>query len=103
MRSYQESVVNQIKQMREDNHQLIWLKNRNAKNEMTNKALQNNIGILNEKLRKTMEENRIVRQRTKIQHEENKEAVMLSNADDFYTLVVRLLLMCFNCLLFVIF
>ena len=103
MRSYQESVVNQIKQMSEENQQLIWFKNRNAKNEMTKKALQNNIGILSEKLRKATEENRIVRQRTKTQFEENKEEVILSNADEFYTLVGRLLLMCFNCWMFFIF
>ncbi|XP_048327694.1 protein SUPPRESSOR OF GENE SILENCING 3 isoform X1 [Ziziphus jujuba] len=77
MRSYHEMVVNQIKQMSEDNQQLIWLKNRNAKQEMANKALQKNFGILSEKLRKTVEENRIVRQRTKMQHEENKEEMYM--------------------------
>ncbi|KAF3444205.1 hypothetical protein FNV43_RR13895 [Rhamnella rubrinervis] len=82
MRSYQESVVNQIKQMSEENHQLIWFKNRNAKNEMTKKALQNDIGILSEKLRKAIVENRIVRQRTKTQYEENMEEMNMQ--EEFY-------------------
>ncbi|XP_038997751.1 protein SUPPRESSOR OF GENE SILENCING 3-like [Hibiscus syriacus] len=73
MRSYQEMVVNQIRQMSEDNQQLIFYKNKVAKEKRLKTALEESFGIVTEKLRKTMEENRIVRQRTKMQHEQNKE------------------------------
>ncbi|XVE83477.1 hypothetical protein DITRI_Ditri16bG0091200 [Diplodiscus trichospermus] len=73
MRSYQEMVVKQIRQMSEDNQQLIFYKNKVAKEQRLKSALEESFGIVSEKLRKTMEENRIVRQRTKMQHEQNKE------------------------------
>jgi hypothetical protein len=62
--------------MSEDNQQLNWFKNRVAKAQRHAKALEESLGIVSEKLRKTTEENRIVRQRTKMQHEENKEEVL---------------------------
>ncbi|GMI81161.1 SUPPRESSOR OF GENE SILENCING 3 [Hibiscus trionum] len=73
MRSYQEMVVKQIRQMSEDNQQLIFYKNKVAKEQRLKNALEESLGIVSNKLRKTMEENRIVRQRTKMQHEQNKE------------------------------
>lgn len=75
MRSYHEMVTNQIRQMSEDNQQLVYLKNRVVKEQKHKKALQESFGLVTEKLRKTMEENRIVRQRTKTQHEDHKEEV----------------------------
>lgn len=75
MRSYHEMVVNQIRQMSEDNQQLIYLKNRVVKEQRHSKALEATFSIVSEKLRETMEENRIVKQRTKMQHEQNKEEV----------------------------
>ncbi|PPD92341.1 hypothetical protein GOBAR_DD10706 [Gossypium barbadense] len=79
MRSYQEMVVKQIRQMSEDNQQLIFYKNKVAKEQRQKVALEESFGIVSERLRKTMEENRIVRQRTKMQHEQNKEEVVTSN------------------------
>ncbi|XP_059623859.1 protein SUPPRESSOR OF GENE SILENCING 3-like [Cornus florida] len=73
MRSYKEVVVDQMKQMSEDNQQLVWFKNKVANEQRHSKALKESFGILSEKLRKTSEENCIVRQRTKKHHEENKE------------------------------
>ncbi|XP_073013393.1 protein SUPPRESSOR OF GENE SILENCING 3 homolog [Typha latifolia] len=73
MRSYQEMVVNPMKQMSEDNQQLIWLKNKVVKQAQRSKALEESFGVVSQKLRETMDEKRIVRLRTKIQHEENKE------------------------------
>ncbi|XP_022774792.1 protein SUPPRESSOR OF GENE SILENCING 3-like [Durio zibethinus] len=73
MRSYQEMVVKQIRQMSEDNQQLIFYKNKVAKEQKLKSALEESFGFVSEKLRQTMEENRIVRQRTKMQHEQNKE------------------------------
>ena len=76
MRSYQEMVVDQMKQMSEDNQQLIWFKNRVAKEKRKSKAYEESLGIVSERLRKTMKENRIVKERTKVQHQESKEEVM---------------------------
>ncbi|KAG1370002.1 putative protein SUPPRESSOR OF GENE SILENCING 3 [Cocos nucifera] len=73
VRSYQEMVVIPMRQMSEDNQQLIWLKNKVVKQEQRSKVLEETFGVVSQKLRETMEENRIVRLRTKIQHEENKE------------------------------
>ncbi|KAL2497988.1 RNA-dependent RNA polymerase [Abeliophyllum distichum] len=73
MRSYQEMVVNQMKQMSEDNQLLTWFKTKVAKEQRSNKALKESYGLMSEKLRKTMEENRVVRLRTKMHHEQNKE------------------------------
>ncbi|KAL3597191.1 hypothetical protein D5086_008828 [Populus alba] len=63
-------VVNQIRQMAEDNQQLLYLKNK-----VVEEQLEEFSGIVNEKLRKTEEENRIVRLRTQMHHEQNKEEV----------------------------
>ncbi|XP_008795270.1 protein SUPPRESSOR OF GENE SILENCING 3 homolog [Phoenix dactylifera] len=71
-RSYQEMVVIPMKQMSEDNQQLIWLKNKVVKQEQWSKTLEETCGVMSQKLRESREENRIVRLRTKIQHEENK-------------------------------
>ncbi|KAL3729140.1 hypothetical protein ACJRO7_033695 [Eucalyptus globulus] len=73
MRSYKEMVVNQVNQMTEDNQQLIWLKNRVAKERMHSKELKKSFNLVSERLRKSKEENCIVRHRTKTQHEQNKE------------------------------
>lgn len=71
--------MTQIRQMSEDNQQLIYLKNKYFREKMHSKALEESFGIVTEKLRKTMEENRIVRRRTKTQHEEIKEEVILTS------------------------
>ncbi|KAK9060606.1 hypothetical protein SSX86_021312 [Deinandra increscens subsp. villosa] len=73
MVSYLEKVVNQLKQMNEDNQQLHWYKNKVVKEKMHSKALEESYGLVSQKLRKTEEENRIVRERTQQYHEQNKE------------------------------
>lgn len=73
MRSYQEMVVSQFRQMSEDNQQLNWFKNRFSRVQTHARALEESLGVVTEKLRQTAEDSRIVRQRTKVQHEENKE------------------------------
>ena len=74
--SYQEKVVNQLKQMHEDNQQLNWYKNKIVKEQKHSKALEESFGLVSQKLRKTEEENRIVRDRTQRYHEQNKEEVI---------------------------
>ncbi|KAJ6738827.1 PROTEIN SUPPRESSOR OF GENE SILENCING 3 [Salix koriyanagi] len=73
MRSYHEMVVNQIRQMTEDNQQLIYLENKVVKEQRHSKQLEEMSRILNEKVRKTEEENYIVRRRTQMHHEQNME------------------------------
>jgi len=80
MRSYQEMVVRQINQMSEDNQQLIWLKSRVDKEQRKTKTLEESLEIVSDKLRKTAEENRIVRQRTQMHHEQSQEEVILLTA-----------------------
>jgi len=63
--------------MSEDNQLLVYLKDRDVKKQKQTKALEESLDIVTQKLRRTMEENRIVRLRTKIQHEENKEEVII--------------------------
>ncbi|KAK4721489.1 hypothetical protein R3W88_011722 [Solanum pinnatisectum] len=73
MRSYKEAVWNPAKQMREDNQQLIWFKNKAAKHQMQAKALEESLSLVSEKHRQTLEENKIVRLKTKMHHEQIKE------------------------------
>lgn len=73
MRFYQEVVIRQLKQMREDNHLLIWYKNRVEKVTKELEVLKGSFNAVGEKMRKVSEENRIVRQRTKLHHKEIKE------------------------------
>lgn len=78
--------MNDLRQMSEDNQQLIWLKNRVVKEQRHAKALEESLGIVSEKLRKTTKDNRIVIQRTQAQQEETLEAVILPMVTYDYTL-----------------
>ncbi|KAA0063087.1 protein SUPPRESSOR OF GENE SILENCING 3 [Cucumis melo var. makuwa] len=89
LRSYQEMVVDQIRQMSADNQQLSWLKNRVVKERNKAKAYEESLGKVCEKLRKTKEENRIVRQRTLMQHEENIEEMQMQ--EQFFKEQIKLL------------
>ncbi|MQL89004.1 hypothetical protein Taro_021572 [Colocasia esculenta] len=73
MKSYQEMVVGPMRQMSEDNQQLVWLKNKVVKQQQQSKTLEESLREVTHKLQETVEENRIVRLRSKEQHEENKE------------------------------
>lgn len=73
MRSYKEMVVSQMKQMSEDNQKLHFYKEKVAREQREKKAYKETAGILSEKLRMVSAQNRIVRQRTKQQWEQNKE------------------------------
>ncbi|KAI4330080.1 hypothetical protein MLD38_028388 [Melastoma candidum] len=75
IRSFHEMVVTEIRRMTEDNQQLVYLKDKVVKEQRHAKKLEESFGFVSEKLRKTMKENQIVRQRTQMQHEQNKEAL----------------------------
>ncbi|KAF0888595.1 hypothetical protein E2562_016064 [Oryza meyeriana var. granulata] len=68
MRSYNEMVVTQMKQMSEDNQQLNYLKNKMVKKEQHSKAVEETLTVITQKLRETMEENTIVRNKAKEKH-----------------------------------
>lgn len=76
MRSYQEVVNSQLKQMSEDNHLLLSYKNKVEKLKKELEVLNGSFGTVTEKMRKVSEENRIVRLRTKLHHKEIKEEVI---------------------------
>lgn len=73
MRSYKETVVSQMRQMSEDNQQLSWIKSRYAKQEQHKKNLEEQYGVVTQRLRETIEENRIVRERTTEQDRQYQE------------------------------
>ncbi|CAL9231314.1 unnamed protein product [Arabidopsis halleri] len=73
MKSYQEMVVKELRQISEDNQQLNYFKNKLSKQNKHAKVLEESLEIMSERLRETAENYRIVRQRTKMQHEQNRE------------------------------
>lgn len=74
--SYKEKVVDQLKKMSNDSQELLWYKKKIAKQERSSKALEDAFWLLSQKLRKLEEENKIVRQRTQMYHEQNTEEVI---------------------------
>lgn len=72
-RSYQEMVESQIKKINDDSQQLTRLKKKVAQEQQHSQVLAASLGRLSEKLRQTTEENCIVRQQIRLQHEQNKE------------------------------
>ncbi|KAK7246831.1 hypothetical protein RIF29_41701 [Crotalaria pallida] len=73
MRSYQEMVESKIKDINEDSQQLGYYMNKVAKVQMKSQLLEDTLCTVSEKLRLATEDNRIVRERTKEQHLQNKE------------------------------
>lgn len=68
-------VVKQMKQMSEDNQQLMYFKNKAVKEQMNKIALEQSVGELTKKLRKTMVDNRAVKMATQKHYQQNKEEV----------------------------
>ncbi|KAH6796772.1 hypothetical protein C2S52_021326, partial [Perilla frutescens var. hirtella] len=82
MRSYQEMVVKQMKQMSEDNQQLLWFKDKVVREQKSKKALEESYGLLTEKLRKSKVENQEFKLRTRKHHEQIKEE--MDSQEQFY-------------------
>ncbi|KAJ0977241.1 hypothetical protein J5N97_012715 [Dioscorea zingiberensis] len=73
IKSYQEMVVVPMKQMSEENQQLVYYKNKLVREKQRSKAFEESFGVVTQKLRDSVNANQIVRLRTKMQFEENKE------------------------------
>ncbi|XP_042018239.1 protein SUPPRESSOR OF GENE SILENCING 3-like isoform X1 [Salvia splendens] len=82
VRSYQEMVVKQMKQMSDGNQLLMYFKNKVAKQQMNMKALEQSVEILSEMLRNTTVENQVIKLRTQKHHEQNKEE--MDSQEQFY-------------------
>ncbi|KAK8567860.1 hypothetical protein V6N13_105807 [Hibiscus sabdariffa] len=76
MRSYQEMVESRIKKMNDDSKQLNLLKKKVAQEQQHSQVLAESLGQLSENLRQTTEEYSIVRQQSRLQHEQNKEELV---------------------------
>ena len=85
MRSYQEMVESKIKHINDDSQQLGYFKDKIAKEQIKSRVLADSLCKVSEKLRLTTEVNRVVRERTKEQHQQNKEEVLLMRPKlDYY-------------------
>ncbi|MCD9643384.1 protein suppressor of gene silencing [Datura stramonium] len=73
MKSYNETVWNPVMQMSENNQQVAWFKKQVAMNQKKSEALEEILALVSEKHRQTLEENKVVRLKTKMHYEENKE------------------------------
>lgn len=76
MRSYEEMVMSQIKKMGDDNQQLLWYKYKVGKEKMHSKTLEISLDKVTEQLRKKSAENCIIKQRSKMHHEQITEEVL---------------------------
>ncbi|XVF68109.1 hypothetical protein PTKIN_Ptkin10aG0176700 [Pterospermum kingtungense] len=72
-RSYQEMVESQIKKINDDGQQLTRLKKKVGQEQQHSQVLAESLSRISEKLRQTAEENFIVKQQNRLQHEQNKE------------------------------
>ncbi|XP_031490684.1 protein SUPPRESSOR OF GENE SILENCING 3 homolog isoform X1 [Nymphaea colorata] len=82
MRSYHEMVIVPMKRMEEDNQQLIWYKNRVARGQKETETLRETVNSVGKKLRSKEQENKIVREMSKKQHEESRKE--MDAQEEFY-------------------
>lgn len=88
MKSYQEVVISQLKQMRDDNQLLKWYMNKVGNLTKELEVLKGSFNRVSEKMRKVSEENQVVRQKTKLHHKEIKEE--MDEQEEFHRKTFRL-------------
>lgn len=76
LKSYQETVESKIKHINDDIQQLDYFKDKAAKEQLKSQVYANTLSKVTDKLRQAKLENRVVRERTKEQQEQNKDEVM---------------------------
>ncbi|KAL6183705.1 hypothetical protein ACLB2K_045116 [Fragaria x ananassa] len=82
VRSYQEMVLHPLRKMSEESQQVNYMKTKVAKEEKHSQAIEDTLRIVNEKMLKIQEENRVLRERTRMHYEQNKEEMDLQ--EEFY-------------------
>lgn len=65
-----------MKQMSEDNQQLNYLKNKVVKTEQRSKAVEETLGVVTERLRETMKDMKIVKDKVQQKHMEHEQEVI---------------------------
>ena len=78
MRSHNEMVVVQMKQMSEDNQQLHYMKNKVVRTEQRSKVVEGSLGVMAQKYRDIMEERKVLIRRVGEKHLEYEEEVMIA-------------------------
>ncbi|KAL1336322.1 hypothetical protein HN51_030710 [Arachis hypogaea] len=73
MRSYQDTVESKIKHINDDSRLLGYFKDKIAKEQLKSKVLEESLSRMTGKLRITMEENLVMRERVKEHHQESTE------------------------------
>jgi hypothetical protein len=76
MKSYNEMVVVQMKQMSEDNQQLSYLKNKVVKTEEHSKTVVESLCVITQKLKETREDNIFVKSKAQEKHAEYEQEVI---------------------------
>ncbi|XP_037491145.1 protein SUPPRESSOR OF GENE SILENCING 3 [Jatropha curcas] len=87
MRSYQEMVVNQIRQMSKDNYQLLWLKNRVAEQQRHVEVLEESNTMYKEKLQMVTRDMDILRSKANVHHGQTMEEMQF--LEQFYEDKIR--------------
>ncbi|XP_048544462.1 protein SUPPRESSOR OF GENE SILENCING 3 homolog [Triticum urartu] len=82
MRSHNEMVVAQLKQMSEDNQERNYLKNKVVKTKQHSKAVEESLGFVAQKHRESIQENIFVRRKAKEKHDEYEEE--MKSQDQFF-------------------
>ncbi|XVE51762.1 hypothetical protein DITRI_Ditri02bG0066800 [Diplodiscus trichospermus] len=89
LRSYQEVVLNEIKKMREDSQELIWLKDRLKEERKREKTSEGSVNILSRNQQRKMEDIHLFKKRVQLLNEQKKEEIDFQ--ENFYMEQIKIL------------